>query len=160
MKSVLVTFIILLQTCFASAQQVKPVKVNELNQRISGGKDTTFVINFWATWCAPCVKEIPHFAELQKEFKTEKLKVILVSMDFKSKLESIVIPFVQQKNIPLEIFLLDEKDQGVAIDKIDPTWSGALPATLIVNNSKSVRNFYERDFTYDELKHTYLTIKN
>ncbi|MCO4294600.1 TlpA family protein disulfide reductase [Solitalea sp. MAHUQ-68] len=146
-------------TVLSHAQQVKPVKYEKLHQLINAITDTTYVINFWATWCAPCVKELPNFIELQKQYKADKLKVLLVSMDFRSKLETSVEPFVEKRNIPLEVYLLDEKDQGSVIDKIDESWSGALPGTLIINNNQSYRKFYERDFTYDELQQAYLSSK-
>jgi thiol-disulfide isomerase/thioredoxin len=61
--------------------------------------DTTYVINFWATWCKPCVEEIPHFEKLYATYKNQKVKVIMVSCDFKKQLETRVIPFVQNKKM-------------------------------------------------------------
>lgn len=140
-------------------QQVNPVKFSQLLSRYTAANDTTYIINFWATWCAPCIKELPNFVQLQKQYNTDKLKVILVSMDFKSKLESSVQPFVKRNKIPLEVMLLDEKDQGAIIDQVDKNWSGALPGTLIINAKTDYRKFYERDFSFDELKEAYLLTK-
>lgn len=140
-------------------QQVNPVKFSQLLSRYTAANDTTYIINFWATWCAPCIKELPNFVQLQKQYNTDKLKVILVSMDFKSKLESSVQPFVKRNKIPLEVMLLDEKDQGAVIDQVDKSWSGALPGTLIINAKTDYRKFYERDFSFDELKEAYLLTK-
>jgi thiol-disulfide isomerase/thioredoxin len=142
------------------AQKVKPVKFSELEQRYKQANDTTYVVNFWATWCGPCVKELPNFSQLQKEFKTDKLKVLLVSMDFRSKLETVVIPFVKNKGIDLETVLLDEKDTGIIINKVSEKWSGSIPGTLVINQSKGINNFYEQEFNYEELKNLYLTTKN
>ncbi|POY36232.1 redoxin [Solitalea longa] len=159
MKNLLIIVMLLFCSFTGFSQQVKPIKFEQLRQIITSNNDTTYVINFWATWCAPCVKELPNFIQLQKEYKTDKLKVILISMDFRSKLESSVEPFVKKKNIPLEVYLLDEQDQGSVIDKIDTSWSGVLPGTLVLNNKQEYRKFYERDFTYSELKETYLSSK-
>ena len=68
------------------SQNVKLLNIDQLNERIEKGKDSIYVVNFWATWCAPCIKELPHFEKLNAEFKSEKLAVLLVSVDFKSKL--------------------------------------------------------------------------
>ena len=91
--------------------------------------DTTYIFNFWATYCVPCIKELPHFEQIGKDFADQKVKVILISMDFKSKITTQVIPL---------------------INKINPQWSGSLPATLIVKGNK--REFNEKTFTYNELE--------
>jgi thiol-disulfide isomerase/thioredoxin len=135
------------------SQQAHLITINELNNRIDKGIDTVFVINFWATSCAPCIKELPYFEKLNKQFKTEKLKVLLISVDFKSELNSIVLPFVKRKQIKSEVFLLDEEDQQQFIDRIDTGWSGSIPATLFIRNGK--REFLERDLTYDKLVEEY-----
>ncbi|MCM0667457.1 MULTISPECIES: TlpA disulfide reductase family protein [Flavobacterium] len=130
-------------------QNVKLLNINQLNERIKNGKDSTYVVNFWATWCAPCIKELPHFEKLGAEHKSEKVAVLLVSLDFKSKLQSNVIPFVKRKNLKNEVFLLNESNPQEFIDRIDPSWSGSIPATLFIKNDK--RKFVESEFTYEQL---------
>ena len=134
-------------------QDARLITLDALNSRINHGKDTTYVINFWATWCAPCVKELPYFEKLNSNYKTGKLKVLLVSLDFISQLDSSVNPFIHSYKLQSEVFLLNEKNQQEFINRIDTSWSGALPATLFIKNTK--RKFMERDFTYDELVHEY-----
>lgn len=130
-------------------QNVKLLNIDQLNERIKNGKDSTYVVNFWATWCAPCIKELPHFEKLAAEHKSEKLAVLLVSLDFKSKLASNVVPFVKKKGLKNEVFLLNESDPQQFIDRIDPSWSGSIPATLFIKNDK--RKFVESEFTYEQL---------
>ncbi|MEP6804764.1 MAG: TlpA disulfide reductase family protein [Flavobacterium sp.] len=131
------------------SQNVKLMNIDELNERIRNGKDSTYVVNFWATWCAPCIKELPHFEKLNAEYKSEKLAVLLISVDFKSKLTSAVIPFVKKKNMKSEVFLLNESNPQEYIDRIDKGWSGSIPATLFIKGDK--RNFIESEFTYEQL---------
>lgn len=138
--------------CFSLANaQVKLLSLSELETRMAKGKDTTYVVNFWATWCAPCVAELPNFERLQKENSNKPLKVILLSMDFKSKLKSDVIPFVQKQQLISEVYVVNEPDQQVFIERVSKDWSGALPSTLFINTKSKVRNFYEKEFTYREL---------
>ncbi|OWK70210.1 TlpA disulfide reductase family protein [Pedobacter sp. AJM] len=146
---IIIIFCLLIITYSADAQ-VKLLTLHDLDKRLSNGKDTTYVINFWATWCAPCVDELPHFEKLRLANLKKPVQVLLVSLDFKSKLERAVIPFVQKNNIQAEVFLLNEPDQQQYIKRIDEKWSGAIPATLFVN--QKVRRFYEQTFTEAELK--------
>lgn len=111
--------------------------------------DTLYVVNFWATWCKPCIKELPAFNELENQFRGEKIKVILVSLDFEENIETSVKPFLKKKNIQSEVMVLDDPNSTAWIEKVDPTWSGSIPATVIY--SKKGRSFYEKEFVGDEL---------
>lgn len=148
-KSFYYIFLISFFSVSAYSQNVKLLNIDQLNERIKNGKDSTYVVNFWATWCAPCIKELPHFEKLKAEYKSDKLAVLLVSLDFKSKLTSNVIPFVKRKNLKNEVFLLNESSPQEFIDRIDPSWSGSIPATLFIKNDK--RKFVESEFTYEQL---------
>jgi len=106
--------------------------------------DTTYVINFWATWCAPCVKELPYFEELHQQYENKKLKIILVSLDFKRQVEKLLIPFLAKHKLSSEVVVLVDPDANSWIDKVDPNWSGAIPATLIYH--KNEKAFYEQSF--------------
>ncbi|MDY0200184.1 MAG: TlpA disulfide reductase family protein [Tenuifilaceae bacterium] len=112
--------------------------------------DTLYVVNFWATWCAPCVKEIPYFEQIAKEFTNRKLKVILINLDFPNHYESRLIPFVEENGIKSSIVMLDDPDANRWINEVNTGWSGSIPATLIYNRHE--RRFFEQEFTYDELK--------
>ncbi|WP_303311637.1 TlpA disulfide reductase family protein [Hymenobacter sp. BT730] len=135
----------------ASAQQVSVIKLPELQKRLNRQSDTTYVVNFWATWCAPCVKELPYFDQVNTTYAKQKVKVLLVSMDYASQLEKKVTPFVQKRNLKSEVVLLNETDPNSWIDKVDPKWSGALPFTLIFNNKQQKRAAFEQEFTQREL---------
>lgn len=144
---------------YASAQTVKPLTINQLEERVNKGSDTVYVVNFWATWCAPCIAELPHFEKLQSTYGNEPLKVLLVSLDMKSKLEKVVIPFVKRNNLKNEVFLLNETNEQEYIDRISKEWSGALPATLVYHKKKNIREFYEQEFSFAELEKLYQTSK-
>ena len=139
----------------ANAQKVSLLTTDQLNERLRQGKDTVFMVNLWATWCRPCVKELPNFEKLQKTFSAQPLKVLLLSLDFKSKLESDLKPFIKRMKIGSEVFLLNETDQQSFINKIDTSWSGNIPATLIVNTARKRRQFVSNELTYKELLNMY-----
>jgi len=133
------------------AQGVSIVKWKEIQDILSQSSDTTYILNFWATWCKPCVAELPHFEEVHKKYKDQNVKVIMVSMDFAKDLTARVIPFVNQHQLTGEVWLLHEPDANTWIDKISTEWSGAIPATLIVNNQKKKKAFFEQKLDYDRL---------
>lgn len=146
---IIVIFLFFAFSSSAFSQNVKLLTLDQLNERVKNGKDSTYVVNFWATWCAPCIKELPHFEKLQADYKSDKLKVLLVSVDFKSKLTSAVVPFVKRKNLKNEVFLLNESSPQEYIDRVDPSWSGSIPATLFIKGDK--RKFVESEFTFEQL---------
>lgn len=122
---------------------------DELEPLLNRKDDKTYIINFWATWCAPCIKELPYFEKINREGRANNWMVILVSLDMPSMWKSKLIPFIRNKNIQSEVVVLDDPDQNSWIPKIDKNWSGAIPATLIYNRNK--RKFYEQTFTYEML---------
>ena len=93
--------------------------------------DTTYVINFWATWCKPCVKELPYFEALHETFADQKIKVILVSLDFKRDIEKKLIPFVEEHKLKSDVIALTDGKYNDWIDKVNPEWGGAIPVTLV-----------------------------
>jgi thiol-disulfide isomerase/thioredoxin len=105
------------------------------------------VFNFWATWCAPCVKEMPFFEQAVKDFPD--IELVFISMDDGRKPER-VTNFIEKRNIVSPVLLLDDVDFNSWIDKVDPSWSGAIPATLFVM-SDGRRFFHEGEVNQEEL---------
>jgi len=118
--------------------------------------DQVYVINFWATWCKPCVKELPAFEQLHTAYESKNVTVVLVSLDFPEKLQTRVIPFVAKYGLNSRVILLDDSDFNSWIPKVSEEWSGAIPATLMVKNGS--QKFYERSFTFEELENELKTI--
>ena len=133
------------------AQRVAVIKFPELQQRLTRPTDTTYVVNFWATWCAPCVKELPNFERLRTAYAHQKVKVLLVSLDYASQLDKKIKPFIRQRGLKSEVLVLSEPDPNAWLEKVDAQWSGALPFTLIVNNKTKQRATFERELSQAEL---------
>lgn len=132
-------------------EKARIIKFKELEKIMNRKGEKLQVINFWATWCAPCIKELPYFEELNTT-EPEKFRVTLVSLDFADEFEKRVIPFIEKRKIHSDVVLLDEIDYNSWIDKVDPTWSGAIPATLIINPNTGKRKFVERELKKSELQ--------
>ncbi len=112
--------------------------------------EKTYVINFWATWCAPCIKELPYFEKLNTEYSNKNVEVILISLDFPKKYETALKPFIKKHDLKSEIYAFDDTNSNYWIPQVYSDWSGAIPATLIYNNRDRV--FYEKSFKYEELE--------
>jgi thiol-disulfide isomerase/thioredoxin len=118
--------------------------------------DQIHVINFWATWCVPCVAELPYFEQLGQEYPD--VDVLLVSLDFPKKIKENLIPFIKKNKLQSQVILLDEPDANKWIPQVDPSWSGAIPATIIYKNDKS--QFYEQSFNFVELEEAMASFLN
>ena len=129
---------------------VQSYTYNELKTLLEKNDGKTYVINFWATWCAPCVKELPAFEKINKEYATKNVTVILVSLDFPKQVAKRLIPFINKKKLQSRVVLLNDINENFWIKAIDSTWSGAIPATIIYNGKD--RKFYEQSFDYDQLE--------
>ena len=133
------------------AQNVTIVKFPELQERLTRATDTTYVVNFWATWCAPCVKELPNFEQVRTANAGRKVKVLLVSLDYASQVEKKIKPFVLRRGLKSEVLVLNEPDPNDWLAKVDTKWSGALPFTLIINNKTKQRATFEKELSQAEL---------
>lgn len=106
--------------------------------------DTVYVVNFWATWCKPCVAELPYFEALTQQYKDKAVKVILVSLDFDRQLERKLIPFINKNQLHSEVIVLTDSKSVHWIDRVSEEWSGSIPATYIYKNDAYI--FLEREF--------------
>ena len=139
---------------FLFSMQVEGQTLQEIDKdgiELLTGKsnDTTYVVNFWATWCSPCVKEIGYFEELHRAYSARKMKVVLVSLDFPNQVEKRLLPFIVEKDISAPVMLMTDLDYDGWIDRVDPSWTGSIPATLIYNSEG--RLFLENELTKEEL---------
>jgi thiol-disulfide isomerase/thioredoxin len=133
-----------------AAQEATVVKFGTLQKILDTESNQIQIINFWATWCAPCVKELPLLEKLNSQ-KNLNVKITLVSLDFSEKVGN-VNAFIKRKNIRSEVLLLDEIDYNSWIDKVDKKWSGAIPATLMFNPKTKKRKFLEKGLKEGELE--------
>ncbi|MEP0986158.1 TlpA disulfide reductase family protein [Ekhidna sp.] len=142
--------LLVLGSLHISAQEVEVIRFADLQKKILYTEAPLTVFNFWATWCGPCIKELPHFDALETE--NDQVKVYLVSIDFQSELDR-VKKFVVKKSIKSDVLFLNEKDPDSYMGKVSQEWSGAIPATLFVTDLGKTY-FHEKAFTKEELEKT------
>lgn len=127
----------------ATAQSINAYKAEELMKRLNDGRDTFYIVNFWATWCGPCIKELPEFEELADRYKGKPVKVLLVSLDFKEDYPDKIEKFIKKKKLPHEVAWLNETNANEFIPKISNAWQGSIPATLLYFKKRNYKNLFE-----------------
>lgn len=133
----------------AAVASFKTVDYDGLETLLVNSTAEVTVVNFWATWCKPCIKELPYFEQVSTNYDDREVDVILVSLDFPNQKEHLE-NFITKRHLKSEVILLDDADANRWINEVDESWSGALPATLLYNHHK--RSFFERSFTFQELE--------
>ena len=163
-KNVRLAGVILLFAASLSAQRWAAYDImvydqfEDLNPTFEVSGDSVHVINFWATWCKPCVAELPYFEALLDDSSVDKLKLTLVSLDFKHQIHTKLLDFLNEHSIKANVVVLTDGNANKYINAVDNTWEGSIPATLIKYKDK--RLFYERSFhSVDELKQIINSIK-
>jgi thiol-disulfide isomerase/thioredoxin len=134
-----------------SAQDISIETFTKFATRLNPQSDTVYVINFWATWCKPCVEELPEFQKLQDNYSNSNLKITLANLDYKSQYTKSLVPFVKKHQLTSEVILLNAPDYNNWLPKVNKNWSGAIPATIIIHKASGTRLFFERQMSYDEL---------
>ncbi len=143
------------------SSKIDIVNFDQLEPLYTKSDNVLYVVNFWATWCAPCVKELPHFMEVNKKYKQNpNFKMILVSLDDSQRVDDSVKQFVSNMQLDAELYLLDDiKRMNEWIPAVDSSWGGAIPATLFIKNGKSLK-FFPSAITKEELEETVLKFIN
>jgi thiol-disulfide isomerase/thioredoxin len=139
-RRILVFGVFFLAFHLALAQKAEVMKLDRLQSEMAQPSDQVLIYNFWATWCAPCVKELPLFEKLNQDDKNVRITLVSMDIDLDPNPEK-VYKFIERKKIQSRVVILDAVDPNSWINKIDKNWSGALPATLIINTKTGVRRF-------------------
>jgi thiol-disulfide isomerase/thioredoxin len=132
-----------------AASGIQEISLQQLQENVLKKDNVVYVVNFWATWCKPCVGELPYFENADKKFPKEKVKVILISLDFPKEKERIK-SFIAKHNITSTVYHLSETNPNSWINKVDSSWSGAIPATAFYKNGKKTL-FHEGELNQQEL---------
>lgn len=146
---------IVLMLCLAAgradAQSIESWKLEDLKKAMTKA-DRPTIFNFWATFCKPCIEEIPYFQELVKKYDSAGVRLVLVSLDAKELYPQKISAFAKKRGFTAPIVFLDETNADQFCPAVDDRWSGAIPASLFVNNGKRYRAFFEEQLTRKQLE--------
>ena len=146
----IIFFVLMIFSANSFAQEkISVLDFDGLKPLLHQQNDTVYVVNFWATWCKPCVEELPAFNQAAERLEGQPVQFLFVSLDFAHHIEKRVKPFLKENPINGRVVLLDDPKAHIWIDQVNKNWSGAIPATLIYNAEQ--RRFYEQGFTFEEL---------
>lgn len=101
----------------------------------------TYVVNFWATWCRPCIREMEHFEQLTRETSRNDLQVVMISVDKAEDVPTKMKDFIATRPLTLPVVAFTDNFYDGWIYKVDPAWQrGSIPVTLIYRNGKRYFN--------------------
>lgn len=143
MKKTIVFIALTFITSVAFTQEIKKVKIEDVVKMIDTSS-SPIIVNFWASWCQPCIHEIPWFEKAVAELKDKNVKILLVSLDFAPDYKNNTLrSFVKKQGYTSQVVWLDETNADKFCPKIDTAWDGSIPVTLMVNNKKHYHQFFE-----------------
>jgi thiol-disulfide isomerase/thioredoxin len=151
-----IIFLVLLIGIEGYSQAIKKIKATELEKTIKESR-TPLIVSFWATFCVPCIQEIPYLERLVKQHEKDSIKLLLVSLDLQEDYVKIR-PLASQKKFSSPIVWLNETNADYFCPKVDSSWSGAIPATLFINNKTGYRKFYEEQVKEAQLEKEIMAI--
>ena len=152
-KLILSLFITTLVFCSINvhAQEIQKWKLSDLKSAIKNADKPT-IFNFWATFCLPCIEEVPYFQQLVKKYDSAGVRLVFISVDpsenYPQKLKSTTAKY----DFKYPVKFLDETDADLFCPAVDKTWSGAIPASLFVNNKTGYHKFFEEQLTQAQLE--------
>lgn len=152
MKVLLIILILFISSVSATfSQEIRKISKAELTGILNNPSDKLHVVNFWATWCGPCVKELPDFQKTVNETDGSKVEFLFISLDFPSDAEKKLLSFLKKNNYTFNVCLMTETDYNSWIDEVDPSWQGNIPATLFFNRARKIHHFVAESIDRSQL---------
>lgn len=151
MKNIISIVLFISVFSLVQAQPVKQWKIDDL-LNYTEQSDSVLVINFWATFCGPCIAELPYFHSITDKYKQQKVKLLLVSLDFKESYPKKIRDFAKKRKYKAEIVWLNEEKPDDFCPKVDSSWTGSMPATLFINKKTGYRKFVEAEMKPEDLE--------
>ncbi len=148
----LIIAIAVMASLSGSAQKIRSLKIEEVADFYATKKEGVYVVNFWATFCKPCMAEMPYLQSISKKYSSQDVNLLLVSLDLPSFYPRKIKQFAKENKFTAPVVWLNETDADHFCPVIDKSWSGAIPATLFVNASTGYKKFVEGSLTEEQFE--------
>jgi len=158
-NKIILLFVFAFSLTSANAQEIKKWKLQDLEAAIKNSDKPT-IINFWATFCKPCIEELPYFQETAKKYDSAGVQLILVSLDLPQAYPKKISAFAAKNKIKAPIVFLDETNADLFCPRVDPNWSGAIPASLFINNKTGYKKFFEDQLSKEQVEKEIISMIN
>ena len=134
-------------------QDVKSIgKIDELKTIMDSNKGKVVLVNFWATWCKPCVKEFPELVKLYNDYKDKGFAMVFISADVPEEVKTKVIPFLNKQGVDFATYYNGFDKPEDLINYIDKDWQGAIPSTYIYDKEGSMKSSILGTKTYQQFE--------
>ncbi|MDP2174612.1 MAG: TlpA disulfide reductase family protein [Bacteroidota bacterium] len=140
----IILFFFLIWSFISNAQNIQIITQDSLIKLVNNKPDSgVIIVNFWATWCKPCVEELPYFKKIDSMLKADNYQFIFVSLDKTTQIK-IVNKFIDNQKIPGIHHLVKISNVNQMIDEVDKNWGGSIPLTIVL--TKDDRKIHEGSF--------------
>ncbi|MEJ7638338.1 MAG: TlpA family protein disulfide reductase, partial [Singulisphaera sp.] len=120
----------------AERADAEPVTMDEIDESavaklVRNDTKQLLVINVWATWCGPCVAELPEFVAMNRMYRRRDFRLVTISLDDPEKRDA-ALKMLEEKHVSGTNFLIRTEDRDKFADALDKEWPGPIPYTLVV----------------------------
>jgi thiol-disulfide isomerase/thioredoxin len=142
------------------SDQIPVVDEIWLKNKIKNRNGKILFVNFWATWCEPCVEEFPDLVKIYNKNKNSSFEFLSVSVNLPSEIESKVKPFLKEQAADFPVVVTEEKRSEEIINMINPDWDGTVPATIIYDENGNRKEFFAEPESYEVFNKSIEKVKN
>jgi len=137
-----------------------PVSSTQLAEVLAEKTGKVVLVNFWASWCTPCLKEIPTLVELAERYRDRGFELVPVSLDDPGDIDVIVVPFLNRWFPDFTSYTRVDMDMDTVVSVLDPAWNEILPTSYVIDRDGSVVEQMQGGMTIDEFEAAILPLLN
>lgn len=135
-----------------AAPGVSLATVDDIAAFLDDNAGKVLVINFWATWCAPCVHEMPELAAFYDAYKDRGVAFLSLSSDSLEDYESKLVPFVEERDLPFHVYAIANADPDELDAVLNVGMDFALPTTFVFDRDRKIAQKWMRNITRADLE--------
>ncbi|MBN8583627.1 MAG: TlpA family protein disulfide reductase [Ignavibacteria bacterium] len=153
MKTIAGIIALLFFTLTLQSQEVKTItSTDEYKELLDNSKGKVVLVNFWATWCPPCVKEFPELVKLYNDYKSKDFVLLFISLDDKSEYDSKLLPFLKKQGVDFTSYFGNFSNPETIMNYVDKSWQGEIPFTGIYNKDGILSKTLMGNKTYEQFE--------